>query len=205
MDGDATRKRGELRWHDAHEHLAAAVDGLRKGGRSVVVVGITGPVGAGKSTLARRVSPAVLATDDYLPDYEVVPYLERDDPRHADLRLLAENLSHLRVGTPAQVPVWSFFSHRRESLRMVEPAPVIVVEGIYALHAEVRAQLDVAVFVDAPAGLRLDRLEARERAGERGWPIEHLREHFREVAEPWFERYADEYRRGADFVVVNGA
>ena len=192
-----------LGWGDAHTRLVSEIDGLREGDRSTIMVGITGPVGAGKSTLARRLSPVVLTTDDYLPDYEVVPYLERDDPRHADLPLLAENLRHLRAGTPAQIPVWSFFSHRRESLRTVHPAPVIVVEGIYALHPAVRSHLDLAVFVEAPAATRLGRLEARELAGERGWPIEHMREHFREVAEPWFERYAGEYRAGADFVVVN--
>lgn len=173
--------------------------------RSVSVVGITGPVGAGKSLLARQLGGSLLATDDYLPDYSIVPYLERDDPRHADLPLLAAHLLDLRAGRVVEVPVWSFFTHRRESSRLLHPAPLIVVEGIHALEPAVRPHLDLAVYVDAPAGVRLRRIEDRERAGERGWTIEHVREHFRDVAEPAFAARAPACRAAADFIVINPA
>lgn len=189
-----------LSWDEAPRRLAEAAEAL---GRPITTIGVTGPVGAGKTTLARAVAPTVVATDDYLPDYQVVPYLERDRPEHADLGLLVEHLRSLREGRPAEVPVWSFFTHRRESRRWVHPAPVIAVEGIHALHPAVRACLDIAVFVDAAPHARLARLEARERAGERGWSVEHLREHFRDVAEPTFSGLAPEYRAAADFLVVN--
>ena len=79
-----------------------------------VLIGITGPVGAGKSTLARLLSPCILSTDDYLPDYDTLPVDEHDLPDHLDAGLLLENLAALVRGEPATTPIWSFQTHRRE-------------------------------------------------------------------------------------------
>lgn len=167
------------------------------------MIGITGPVGSGKSTLAARLAVPRLSTDDYLPDYEAVPYHERDDPRHADLTLLAEHLACLRQGRAVQAPVWSFQTHRREASRRIEPASIMVCEGIHALAPEVRKHLDLAVFVDAPAADRWRRWERLELSGERGWGVDVAARFFNEVAEPAFARFAAGYRDVADFVVMN--
>lgn len=193
-----------LGWSEAGDRLLAAAAGRMGVGRGAVVIGITGPVGSGKSTLASRLGVPLLSTDDYLPDYEQVPYHERDEPRHADLGLLAEHLEALRAGRPVRAPVWSFQTHRRESVRRIEPASVMVCEGIHALAPTVRSQLDISVFVDAPASERWRRWEALELSGERGWGVDVAAKFFAEVAEPSFAKYSAEYRREADFVVLNG-
>lgn len=187
----------------AASRLAAAAAAARARG-PVVIVGITGPVGAGKSLLASRLSACVIGTDHYLPDYATVPFGERDLPRHADLSALAGHLASLRTGRAADVPVWSFQTHRREASRRVAPAPLIVCEGIHALEGEVLPHLDVRVYVEAPAAVRWQRWEALERSGERGWGAEHAREHFERVAEPTFALAAERYREAADFIVLNG-
>lgn len=168
-----------------------------------VMVGISGPVASGKSTLARLVSPCIVATDDYLPDYDKVAYHERDDPRNADFPRLAADLASLRRGMRTAVPRWSFHSHSREGEREVDAGPMVVCEGIHALHAMVARLYDVAVYVDAPRDIRLARMEARERSGVRGWGVEAAREFFHAVAEPTFERFAAEYRARAHVIVVN--
>jgi len=188
-----------LSWHDASDVLLAKAK--RASSSACAILGITGPVGAGKSTLARLLSPCIIATDDYLPDYDALPYHERDKPEHADFPLLRAHLSALRRGEAAQVPVWSFQTHRREGSREVRPSPIIVVEGIHALHDHLLDALDLRIYVDAPKATRWSRWEAIESRGERGWGVEAARQYFHEVAEPTF--HAAGYRERADYVVVN--
>lgn len=169
----------------------------------VVVIGITGPVGAGKSTLAARLSDAVISTDSYLPDYELVPEHERDLPERADHGLLLQHLAELRAGREARVPVWSFISHRREGEVVFAPRPLIVVEGIHALHGPLAAAMDVRVFVDGTAAVRWARWDVLERSGVRGWGPEKAKVFFDSVAEPTFNRLAPAYRASAHMIVRN--
>lgn len=169
------------------------------------VIAIGGPVGAGKSALARRLGGAILSTDDYLPDYDAVPYDERDRPERSDIPLLLEHLAALRAGLPVDVPVWSFQSHRREGLRHLDPAPHIIIEGIHALHEPIARAADLRVFVDAPASIRWARWEVLERTGQRGWGTEVARSFFDSVAEPTFDAARRTYLARADLIVSNDA
>ncbi len=201
MQGGRPRRAG---WEEAPGLIRAAAERrLGADAAGSVVVGITGPVGSGKSTLAGRVGGIRLATDDYLPDYGTLPEHERDEPRHAALGLLAAHLEALRRGEAAEVPRWSFQTHARVGSEVVVPGGLIVCEGLFALRAEVRRWVDIAVFVEAPRELRLARWERLERAGARGWGVERARAYFERVAEPTFERYAAEYRASAEIIVSN--
>ena len=169
----------------------------------IAVVGVTGPAAAGKSLLASRLSACVVRTDDYLPDYQTLEEHERDHPKHADLDLLAEHLRELREERSVEGPTWSFHTHRREGTRRIEPARVVVCEGIHALHPPAGDVLDVRVYVDASSGARRARWAALERSGDRGWGVEKAMRYMERVADPTFELFAERYRRLADLLVVN--
>ncbi len=196
-----------IHWGDAAAVLASRIREIaaRLGPGSRVAMGITGPVGSGKTTLAEQLGGTLVSTDHYLPDYHTLPEQERDEPGRADLPALAQHLNELKAGRVVEMPVWCFQSHRRVGARLVEPGELIVCEGIFALHATVRETLDLAVFVDAPRATRWARWEQIEAAGERGWGVERAKRYFAEVADPTFARHADTYRRVADIVVLNHA
>jgi uridine kinase len=168
------------------------------------IVGITGPVGAGKSTLAARLSACIISTDHYLPDYDATPPHERDLPERSDLARLLLDLSSLRAGRETEIPQWSFHTHSRVGQAVVRPDEVVVVEGLHALHATHAGALDVRVFVDAPRDIRLRRWEHLAITGQRGWGVQETREFFHAVAEPTFAAHATAYRSSAHLIVVNG-
>jgi len=167
------------------------------------VIGVTGAVAAGKSTLARTLSECVVSTDNYLPDYHATAEHLRDLPESSDLERLARDLAALRSGCGTNIPLWTFAEHRRIGEQRVETADVVVVEGLHALHALPRQHIDIAVFVEASQPTRWQRAVSREQAGDRPWPIEYLEKFFHSVAEPTFALHADGYRRAAHFVVIN--
>ncbi len=145
----------------------------------------------------------IVSTDNYLPDYERTPEQLRDLPESSDLARLARDLAELRQGRATRIPEWSFEVHARVGELLVEPSELIVVEGLHALHELPREHVDIGVFVEAPREARWARAVARERAGERPWPIEYLEHFFGNVAEPTFGMNAERYRAASHFVVVN--
>jgi len=197
---------------DSAEQVAISFDeaagAVRAAARAIgprAVVAIAGPVASGKSALARAIGGCIVGTDHYLPDYDRTPEHLRDLPESSDLARLARDLAELRAGRATDVPRWSFDTHARVGEVRLDPEPgdLIIVEGLHALHALPRAHVDVGVYVEAPREIRWERAVARERSGERPWPLAYLEHFFTNVAEPTFARHADEYRRAARFLVRN--
>lgn len=185
------------------DSLAETLDRLIEAARAAEsaprpVIGIAGPVASGKTTLAATVADRhgteVLSTDDYLPNYQGLPRLERDEPHHADLPRLAADIAGLRAGRETNVPVWSFFENRRVDERPMAPGDIIVVEGLFALHPAIADLLDLGVFVNGPAGRRREKFVGRSADGERGFTVKEADAHFDEVAEPTLWKHLDLYR-----------
>lgn len=169
--------------------------------RSVVAIG--GPVGSGKSTLASQLGGLMISTDHYLPDYAAVPDDERDEPAHADLSRLAQDLTDLRQTGQARIPLWCFQNHRRVGEWDAVAMGRIICEGIFALHPAVAHLTDIRVLVQAGQETRWKRWERIEELGERGMGVETAREHFDAIAEPTYHKYAPLYEANLDLIVHN--
>ena len=179
-----------------------------------LVVGICGGSGSGKTTLARllieRLGPdrAVgLAFDAYYCDQGPLTPDQRaevnyDHPDSLDGPLIAEHLGDLAAGRPAAVPVYDFATHTRTAeVDVLEPRPVVVVEGILLLaYPELRARLDLSVFRQCPEDVRFERRVERDVA-ERGRTPESVAVQFAATVKPMHDEFVDPTAEHADIVV----
>jgi len=183
--------------------------------RCLCIVGIGGGTGSGKTTFAQGVqhnlgkhTTAVVAHDAYYRDLSHLPLGERaetnfDHPSALETELLVQHLHGFRRGERAEVPAYDFCTHSRlpDPVR-VAPRPVVVVEGILALcDEELRSQLDLKVFVDAPADLRLARRMDRD-VQQRGRRQESVLEQYFSSVRPMHEAFVEPSRKHADIVVL---
>lgn len=184
---------------------------------NVVVVGIAGGTGAGKTTIARHLiaalpenSARLIQHDSYYCDHPELTLEQRhrlnfDHPESLDTELLVDHLIHLRSGNPVEVPVYDFKTHRRlEESRRVEPAPVIIVEGILAFeNAHLREQFDVKLYVDTAPDVRVIRRFSRD-IHERGRTFEVVRQQYNKTVRPMHMLFVEPTKAYADLIVPEG-
>ena len=151
---------------------------------SILVIGIAGGTGSGKTTLMKNIMArigddvTVLSHDNYYKRRDDLSYEERckinyDEPGAFDTSLMVYHLDQLRHGYAIECPVYDFTVHNRsEETIHIMPRRVILVEGILIFeNPELRELMDIKVFVDADADVRLCRHRAGKNAGERADPV----------------------------------
>lgn len=179
------------------------------------IVAIAGPSGSGKSylshALARRLpgQVAIVSIDSYYRDLPHLSHEERcrinfDHPSSIDDELLTAQLETLLTGHPIDKPVYDFAAHRRAAeTERVEPAPVLVLEGIFALCFErVRDIAAVKVYVETPDGECYGRRLERD-THERGRTPDSVAEQYEATVRPMAAEFVWPTRRFAD-VQVSG-
>lgn len=182
-----------------------------------MTLGVAGGTGSGKTTVARslleQVGPdrlAFLPQDMYYRNAEDLAdgspeEVNFDHPSTIDTPLLAEHLRELRSGRAVDRPVYDFVQHRRcdETVR-VEPEPVILVEGILLLaEPEIRDLLDLKIFVDTDADVRLARRIRRD-IRERGRSIDEVLHRYLTTVRPMHLEFVEPSKRWADIIVPEG-
>jgi len=184
--------------------------------RDVLVVGIAGGSGSGKTTVVRAISEAfgnavsVLEHDAYYRDQSSLSLEERlktnyDHPFAFDTDLYIDHAKQLIGGREVERPVYSFESYTRTSDTVcVEPAGVLILEGILVLEdARIRELMDIKAFVDADPDVRFIRRLMRD-VRERGRTLDSVVDQYLNVVRPMHLQFVEPTKRYADVIIPEG-
>src|SRR5688572_23036292 len=183
---------------------------------SSLVLGIAGGTGSGKTTIANKIVEAIgeravsIDHDSYYADLSHLPFEQRqqvnfDHPDALDSDLLIQHLRELRSGRPFFKPHYDFRTHVRTSeTTRIDPAPVVVVEGILTLAiADLRAMFDIKVFVETAADIRLMRRIRRD-LEQRGRTFAEIREQYYKTVRPMHLAFVEPSKEFADVIIPEG-
>ncbi|HLO67568.1 MAG TPA: uridine kinase [Holophaga sp.] len=185
-----------------------------------LLMGIVGGSGSGKTSIAQELlrrmgeeglDALLLDMDAYYAPLEVVKArfhggpINWDHPRAFDLELMASHLESLRNGDPIRKPIYDFKTSDRTGWEEpIHPGQVVLLEGLllFALP-ELRAHLEVKIFVDTDADIRILRRIQRDTA-ERGRSIESVIEQYLKSVRPMHLEFVEPSKRWADLIVPVG-
>jgi len=183
----------------------------------MIVIGIAGGTGSGKTTVVRKIMQncpvpevVVIPQDNYYRDNSHIPLQDRkeinfDHPAAVEWPLLIEHIRILREGKEIQMPTYSYHTCERQKETLpVHPAPIVIVEGILIFSMpEVRDIFDIKVFVDAEADDRLIRVIERD-LKERGRNVDQVIERYHKTVKPSHIQFIEPTKQFADIIVPQG-
>ncbi|XP_034894254.1 inorganic pyrophosphatase TTM1 isoform X1 [Populus alba] len=181
--------------------LAQKNDGL-------ILVGVAGPSGAGKTVFTEKVlnfmpSIAVITMDNYNDSSRIIDG-NFDDPRLTDYNTLLDNIHGLKAGKPVQVPIYDFKTSSRIGYRTVEvpSSRIVIIEGIYALSERLRPLLDLRVSVTGGVHFDLVKRVLRDiqRAGQEPEEIIHQ---ISETVYPMYKAFIEPDLQTAHIKIIN--
>ena len=183
----------------------------------MTIIGIAGGTGSGKTTVVKKISQvlpphcaAVIPLDSYYNDTSDMTPEERkqinfDHPDAFDWKLLTEHIKKLKNGEAIEQPTYSYIESNRQAETIhVEPKPVIIIEGIMALHhKKLRDMMDLKIFVDTDDDVRLIR-NIRRDVVERGRTVDMVLDRYEKVLKPMHEQFIEPTKKFADLIIPWG-
>ncbi len=184
--------------------------------QKVMVIGIAGGSGSGKTTITRRLMQrfgsdvSMVSYDSYYKAQHDTPFEERarvnyDHPDAFDTDLFLRDLRALKAGKTIQCPIYDYAIHDRlDQTKTVRPAKVILVEGILIFASqELCDEMDIKLFVDADADVRILRRVVRD-VRARGRSLESVVNQYLTTVKPMHEQYVEPSKRRADIIIPEG-
>ncbi len=183
----------------------------------VTIIGVAGGTGSGKSTLVKRLREAfenddvvTLCHDYYYKAHPELTYEERtklnyDHPQAFDTQMMVDHLKALKNNVPIEHPMYSFVEHNRTSETVsVKPSRVIIVDGILIFeNKELRDMMDIKVYVDTDADIRLARRILRD-VCERGRTMQSVIDQYITTVKPMHEEFVEPSKKYADVIIPEG-
>ncbi|MDR5602141.1 uridine kinase [Staphylococcus coagulans] len=184
---------------------------------ATTIIGIAGGSGSGKTSVTNEImnnleghSVALMEQDYYYKDQSHLTFDQRlqtnyDHPFAFDNDLLIQNLKALQSGQSVEVPTYDYTKHTRSDKTIAfHPKDVIIVEGIFALeNKELRDMMDVKIFVDTDADLRILRRLIRD-TEERGRTMNSVIEQYLNVVRPMHNQFIEPTKKFADIIIPEG-
>ncbi|WP_126992193.1 uridine kinase [Thermosipho globiformans] len=181
------------------------------------IIGIGGGTGSGKTTVAQKINEiigesnsVILPMDNYYKDMSHVPFEERkkynyDHPDMIEFSLLVDHLKELLDGKSIKLPEYDFAKYTRTGdFTLLDPKPVIIIEGIFALYyEELRRFYDLSIFVDAESDVRFIRRLERD-IKERGRTIDSVINQYLNMVKPMHDAYVEPSKKYADLIIPRG-
>ena len=184
-----------------------------------VIIGIAGGTASGKTTIAKKVyeesskhgTVSMIKIDDY---YKILDHLSMDErvkvnydhPDAYDIDLISKHLTDLKEGKTIKKPVYDFVQHNRSKTEyeIIEPANVIIVEGILTLAIEeIRNLCDIKLFVDTPDDIRFIRRLKRDMI-DRGRTLDSVVNQYLSSVRPMHEAFVEPSKKFADIIIPDG-
>ncbi|WP_390524268.1 uridine kinase, partial [Staphylococcus pseudintermedius] len=184
---------------------------------ATTIIGIAGGSGSGKTSVTNKImnnleghSVALIEQDYYYKDQSHLTFEQRlktnyDHPFAFDNDLLIQNLKSLQSGQSVEVPTYDYTNHTRSDKTIAfQPKDVIIVEGIFALeNEELRNMMDVKIYVDTDADLRILRRLVRD-TKERGRTMESVIDQYLTVVRPMHNQFIEPTKKFADIIIPEG-
>ena len=183
---------------------------------NILTIGIAGGTGSGKTTITKRImerfggNVSVVNHDNYYKAHDEMTYEERcklnyDHPDAFENDLMIEHLKQLKAGKSVRCPVYDYTVHNRsKETILIKPAKVIIVEGILILaDKQLCDQMDIRVFVDTDADVRLARRVLRD-SEERARSVRSIVDQWQNTVKPMHELYVEPSKKHAHVIIPEG-
>ena len=184
--------------------------------QDIMVIGIAGGTGSGKTTITRRLiqsfgeEVSVVHHDNYYKAHHEMPYEERaklnyDHPNAFDTDLMLRHIRQLKQGKSIQCPVYDYSIHdRTDKTVLIRPTRVIIVEGILIYESlELCKEMDIKIYVDTDADVRILRRIVRD-VRDRGRSLDSVIDQYLNTVKPMHEQFVEPSKRRADVIIPQG-
>lgn len=182
----------------------------------ILVIGIAGGTGSGKTTITRKLverfgdAVSVIKHDNYYKEHHDMSYEQRsqlnyDHPNSLDTDLLVEDIRKLKEGFEVNCPVYDFTIHdRSDETEIIKPTKVLIIEGIL-IFADRRLcrEMDIKIFVDTDADVRILRRIIRD-VKKRGRSLDSVVDQYLSTVKPMHEQYVEPSKKNADIIIPEG-
>lgn len=189
--------------------------------QACIVIAIAGASASGKSLIASTIYKelkeelnsddiGIISEDAYYKDQTHLTMEERvktnyDHPNSMDHLLLVEHLRQLKQGEAIEIPEYDYSKHNRKTTtKNFTPKKIIILEGILLLtDEEIRNEINVSIFVDAPLDICFIRRLQRDML-ERGRTMDSVIAQYRKTVRPMFLQFIEPSKQYADIIVPKG-